>query len=141
MGTQEVLGYLAMFIALTFVFFGIKSYRDKEARGKISFGKGLKIGMLITLIPAFLFGVFDVIYITLLNPGFFEEYRTAMITKMESQYSGAELAAKIAEFDSMMAMAGNPWFDFMLMFITVVLLGFIVSLISSFVLRSSTVKA
>ena len=139
MGIQEVLGYLAMFIALIFVFFGIKSYRDQQLNGSISFGKGFKLGFLITLIPATIFGIFDVIYI-LMNPEFFQNYRDAAVADLEKQFSGAELTAKIKEIDDMMAFAGNPAFDFFLMFSTVLILGIIVSLISSFILRKDTPK-
>lgn len=134
MGTQEILGYLAMFIALIFVFFGIKSYRDQHNNGFITFGKGFKLGFLITLIPATVFGIFDVIYI-LMNPGFFLDYREAYVADLEKKFSGAELAAQIKEMDEMMVLAANPAFNFFLMFATVLILGVIVSLISAFILR------
>ncbi len=44
-------GYSTMIIALSLVFFGIKSYRDNNG-GRITFLKGLQVGMLITLISA-----------------------------------------------------------------------------------------
>ena len=38
--TQEILGYASMIVSLSFVFFGIKYYRERENEGKISFKKG-----------------------------------------------------------------------------------------------------
>src|SRR5687768_15456054 len=75
---QEVMGYTSMFAALLFVFFGIKSYRDKENGGYIGFGQALGLGLLITLIPALAFGIFDALYVAYVYPEFFTEYYTAM---------------------------------------------------------------
>jgi len=46
----EFVGYASMLIALAMVFFGIKSYRDNYGNGKITFWKGVQIGLLISLI-------------------------------------------------------------------------------------------
>src|SRR5262245_32848653 len=44
-------GYATMIIALSLVFFGVKSYRDSNG-GHITFLKGLQVGILISLISA-----------------------------------------------------------------------------------------
>lgn len=135
MQMQEILGYLSMFIALLFVFFGIRSYRDKEAGGYISFGRALGLGILISLIPATVFGIFDVIYIKYINPDFFEQYYQATISELGKTLSGEALQAKMAEMQQMKEMASGALFNFLLMFVTVLLLGFIISLISALALR------
>ena len=48
--TQEIIGYLTIFISMVFVFIGIKHYRDRVNKGSLSFGEGLKVGLLIVLI-------------------------------------------------------------------------------------------
>ncbi|MFQ5708527.1 MAG: DUF4199 domain-containing protein [bacterium] len=48
----EWLGYISMIVALSTIFIGIKSYRDKESAGKINFGKAFPVGLLISLISA-----------------------------------------------------------------------------------------
>lgn len=40
---QEVIGYTSMIASLSFIFFGIKHYRDKVNNGAVSFGKALVI--------------------------------------------------------------------------------------------------
>ncbi|HEY8898017.1 MAG TPA: DUF4199 domain-containing protein, partial [Niastella sp.] len=47
---SEVLGYAGMLVAFSFIFVGIKSYRDKYNGGVISFGKATLTGLYITLI-------------------------------------------------------------------------------------------
>lgn len=135
-GAQEVLGYSSMVLSLVFVFFGIKNYRDKENGGSISFGKALGIGMLITLFAALGFALIDFIFTAYIDPGFADEYINRSIEALDQTYSGAELAEKKAELEeyrkdmTSTAMA-------LLMFVTVILIGFIISLISSLVLHKN----
>ena len=46
--TNEILGYISIFLSLSFVFFGIKHYRDKVNNGIITLGKAIAIGILIS---------------------------------------------------------------------------------------------
>ena len=59
---QEVAGYLAMLLAMVFVFLGMRRYRDHVNGGCLSFGEGMKLGLLIALVPAVFFGLFDILY-------------------------------------------------------------------------------
>jgi hypothetical protein len=133
---QEIWGYISIFIALSFVFFGVKSYRDSLPNQEISFGKALGVGLLIVLFPAIIFGIFNVIYITYLNPDFTEQYYATMIADISTQYSGAELTTQIAEMEGMKEMASSGIFTFFLMTFTVLILGLIVSLITAVTLRN-----
>lgn len=132
---QEVWGYLSVFVALSFTFFGIKAYRDEHLDGKIGFGRALGTGLLITLFPAIAFGLFDAIYVSYINPEFFEQYYAQAVAEMSNQYAGDELAAKLAEMESTKDLASSVFFNFILMFFTVFVVGFIVSLISAVTLR------
>ena len=67
-GIREVIGYASIILSLLFVFFGIKHYRDQENNGLISFGKGLVIGLLISVIASLAFGLIDLIYVRFINP-------------------------------------------------------------------------
>jgi hypothetical protein len=134
---QEVIGYLSMFIALVFVFFGIRSYRDKQNNQLITFGRALGLGLLITLVPSLMFGIFDAVYVTFIYPEFYDEYFAVTVEQLSKTFSGEELATKIAEAKQMMELAKNPLFTFTLMFLTVFILGFIISLISAIILRRS----
>ena len=124
-----------MVVALSFVYFGIKNYRDQENEGTISFAKGLIIGILISLITAIAFGIIDVIYITYINPDFTETYYNEAVEEMRQQLSAAEFEVKLKELEQQKALFSNSLFAFALMSGTVLVIGFIISLISALLLQ------
>ena len=132
---QEVVGYAGMVVSLAFVFFGIKHFRDKENDGKVSFGKALAIGLLITLITALAFGIIDVIYVKYINPDFFSEYYSYSAEQLKSNFSGEELAAKLEELEAQFELFAKPSFNFLIMSATVMIIGFIISLLSAVILQ------
>ena len=73
MDKAEIVGYAGMLIALSMVFFGIKSYRDNYSGGTITFWKGLQVGLLISAIAALFYYIGGELY-SLLNPGFLERF-------------------------------------------------------------------
>jgi len=53
----ELLGYSSMVIALSMIFFGVKTFRDKHSNGVLTFGKGVRIGLLITVIASVMYSL------------------------------------------------------------------------------------
>ncbi|WP_298237397.1 DUF4199 domain-containing protein [uncultured Algibacter sp.] len=131
----ELIGYASMILSLLFVYFGIKHYRDKVNNGKVSLGKAIAIGMLISLFSAVGVALFDYIYTTQINPDFATEYMDYSIKKMEATLSPEELIIKKAELTQQMEEYGGSGFMAFLMFITVILIGFVISLISGLILQ------
>ncbi|MBN4070176.1 DUF4199 domain-containing protein [Olleya sp. AH-315-F22] len=132
---SEVFGYASMIISLLFVFIGIKHFRDNENNGLVSFGKALLIGVLISLMAALTFGIIDLIYITYINPDFAADYYAHSIEQFRATLSEAEFKVKLAELESQKDLFMNPLISFLLMTVTVFILGFIISLISSLILQ------
>ena len=117
--TGEILGYLSIVISLLFVFFGIKHFRDKINNGIVSFKKALIIGLLISVLAGIGVAIVDAIYTTFINPDFFDEYTQMMI----DQGRGDDV---IEMGSGLMAIV---------MFLTVFIIGIIISLISSLILQ------
>ena len=132
----ELIGYTSMILSLLFVYFGIKHYRDNVNEGKISLGKAIAIGMLIALFSAIGVAVFDYIYTSYINPDFASEYLEYSIKKMEETLSAEEVKLKTAELTQQMEDYGSPSFMAFMMFVSVMILGFIISLISGLILQS-----
>ncbi len=117
--TNEILGYVSIFLSLSFIFFGIKHYRDKINDGVISLGKAITIGALISLLVGLGIAIADFIYTKYIDPEFFSRYEQMMIDQGH--------ADQIMEMTSTMAAV------FMLVLVTVI--GFIISLISGLILQ------
>jgi len=133
--TQEIIGYASMVVSLCFVYLGIKHFRDKENSGVVSFGQALLIGILISLFASLAFGILDLIYIKYINPDFTAEYYSRTMADLEASLPVAEFELKRAELESQKALFMNPWFSFLLMSMTVFVIGFIISLISALLLQ------
>ncbi|NOT47366.1 MAG: DUF4199 domain-containing protein [Acidobacteria bacterium] len=87
-----VLGYATMIIALSLVFFGIKSYRDNNG-GRITFLKGLQVGILISLISAVCYGISWEAYYRTGGSDFMQQYTAQYVDEMRTKgASDAEIA-------------------------------------------------
>ena len=134
--TQEIYGYASIIVSLTFVFFGIKHFRDTKNHGLLSFRKGLLIGLLITLFAAITFGLYNVVYVEYIDPNFMTEYYNHSVENISKTLFGAELQAKLKQMEEEKDMFSNPFMNFSLMFLTVFMIGLIISLISSLILQN-----
>ncbi|BAO75320.1 DUF4199 domain-containing protein [Winogradskyella sp. PG-2] len=134
--TMAVFGYATMVISLIFVYFGIKHFRDHINEGKVSLGKALIIGLLISLFSAIGFAIVDYIYTTSINPDFAVEYKDNAMTQLtEANLTAKELKIKVDELKASMGMMESSSFMAFIMFGTVMIIGFIISLISGLILQ------
>ena len=69
--TNEAFGYATIVASLLFVYFGIKHFRDQENQGKLTFKKGVLIGLSITIFTSLGIAIADYVYTTFINPDFF----------------------------------------------------------------------
>jgi len=133
--SQETGGYITILLSLIFVYFGIRQYRDKWNGGTITYGRAFMVGILIVLFPSIAFGIFDVVYIRYLDPGFSEKYYAYTAGQMKASMSPAQYQAKIQQMESSKAMFNNVYFQFITMAATVFLIGLVVTAISSLILQ------
>ncbi|MCB0381944.1 MAG: DUF4199 domain-containing protein, partial [Psychroserpens sp.] len=115
--TNEILGYVSIFLALSFIYFGIKHYRDQINNGVVSLGKAILIGSLISLLVGVGIAIADFIYTTFINPSFFSDYEKALIDQGKA--------------DEIFEMTSSTAALFMLILVTII--GFIISLISALI--------
>ncbi|UPT70364.1 MAG: DUF4199 domain-containing protein [Flavobacterium sp. JAD_PAG50586_2] len=132
-----ILGYTGMLVAFSFVFIGIRNYRDKHNNGVITFGKALKIGALISLIASTIYvGVWLFEYYCL-YPDFMEKYSDAMLKKMNStNITAAEIKVKTDEINRYKEMYKNPLWIIALTYVEVLVpIGILVPIISALILK------
>lgn len=132
---REVIGYTTMILSLSFIFFGIKHYRDQENGGVVSFGASLKMGVLISLIVSVVFGIIDVIYIEFINPEFMNEYYAHSVETLKNSVPPEEFPEKLKELEAQKELFSSSFMSFLVMSMTVFVLGFIISLISALFLQ------
>jgi len=103
------LGYAGMLVAFSFVFIGVKNYRDKHRNGIITFGEALKVGVLISLIASTIYVAVWLLEYYCLYPDFMEKYSASAIKKInESGMTAVQIKAKTEEMLMMKEMYKNP---------------------------------
>jgi len=135
-GTGEILGYISMIAALSAVFIGIKSYRDKELNGTIGFAKAFQVGLLITLVASLIYVISWVIYINTSDSDFINDYKAYMIAELEKSAESQEvMEQKLAEIESATEMYQNPIAQIAITFLEIFPVGLLVSLIAAALLQ------
>jgi hypothetical protein len=128
-------GYATMIVALSLVFFGIKSYRDNNG-GQISFFKGLQVGILISLICAVCYAASWELYFRGSGQEFIQKYNAHYLDKMKaSGASEAEVEKARTESEQFMEMYNNVLVRFPMTMMEILPVGIIVTLISAALLR------
>lgn len=137
MEPSMVIGYAGMLIAFSFVFIGIRNYRNKQNAGILNFGQAFKIGILISLIASTFYVVSWLIEYYCFFPDFMEKYSAMAIKKIESDphITSAELAAQVDQIKSMKEMYKNPIWVILFTYAEILPLGIVISLISALILK------
>jgi hypothetical protein len=136
---SDFIGYGSMVIALSMIFFGIKSYRDNYLNGAIKFGKGFQVGMLITLVATLIYAVAGEAYYQVDPEGqaaFMDKYADHHINKLkENGASPAAIEQKVKEIADLKEMNKNPVIRFGITLAIILPVGIVITLISAAVLR------
>ena len=132
---QEIVGYVTIILSLLFVFFGIRHWRDNYNGGRLTFGKGLLIGTLISLFPSLAFGVLTIIEMHFIDPDFSDKYYGHYVEKLKASTPGDKLPEALAKLEAEREMFSSPIAQFGFMFLTVFLIGIVITVISSLVLQ------
>jgi Protein of unknown function (DUF4199) len=134
-----LVGYATMVIALSMIFFGIKSYRDNYQNGAIRFWKGFQVGLLIALIASLMYTITWEVYVQTRPAGaasFMDKYADSVINKMkEKGASAAEIDQEVKKMDDFKSIYRNPAIRFGLTLMEILPVGIIITLISAALLR------
>ena len=136
---SELIGYGSMVIALSMIFFGIKSYRDNYQNGAIKFGKGLQVGIFIALIASLIYAAAGEIYYQT-NPdaqaALMDKYADHHVNKMKGKgASPAEIDQKVKEMADLKKMNENPLIRFGIALAIILPVSIVITLISAALLR------
>lgn len=132
--SNDVLGYTAMVVVFSLIFFGIRNYRNKELGGVITFWKAFKTGALIAFVGATMYVLVWLFYYYLFVPDFLDKFIPHML-KETAQNNPAELPAKTKEMAEFREMYQNPLFVVLITYFEVLPIGLLVTLVSALILK------
>jgi hypothetical protein len=136
-----IYGYSTMILAFSFVFAGVKNYRDKYLAGKISFWHAFKAGALISLLASCFYVASWLIVNKTMLPNFADEYANTYIKKTAASGVSAEIVAKTTkEMEDFKIMYKNPLYVVLFTFLEVLPVGLFISLITALVLKRKTAR-
>lgn len=132
----EIFGYAGIVLSLVFVFLGVRAYRDQMAGGRITFGTGFQVGILITLISCLCYVAAWMVASETLMSDFMEQYTRHVLEQMKNEgATEVAIAAKAAEMQQFGEQYKNPLFKMALTFLEPFPVGLLVSLLSAAILQ------
>jgi hypothetical protein len=130
-------GYSVMLVAMSFVFVGVKRYRDVEGGGVIRFWHALGLGLLIALIGCVAYVLIWEAYLAITHYRFMDDFIDKMLRDARaSGKSTAEIARIAADGDAMRTMYANPLIRLSMTFMEVGPVGLLVAFVSAVLLRN-----
>jgi hypothetical protein len=132
-----LIGYSSMVLAFLLIYFGVRSYRDNVGGGKVSFGRALAVGALISLVASSCYvATWEVIYYRL-APNWISNYQAHEMDKARAAGASAEkLAKKKAELDSFAEMYKNPLVNIAFTFLEPLPVAVVMTLVTAGVLST-----
>ena len=132
----EYIGYTTIVLSFLLVFFGVRSYRDNQADGAITFGRAFTIGIGITLIScAFYVITWEIIYFNFMH-GFMDSYFAHLVQKAQSTPGTPEaIQSKVAAIRHQQQQYQNPLINALYTFIEPFPVGLLITLLSAATLR------
>lgn len=128
---NDIVGYAAMVVLFSLIFFGVRNYRNKHLGGFIPFGKAFKTGALIALVGATMYVVVWLFYYYLFVPDFIDVYTSHVL----NQCTDSDLPAKAEEMANFKEMYKNPVFVVLITYSEVLPIGLVVALVSALILK------
>jgi hypothetical protein len=132
----DVLGYSAIVLSALFVFFGIRSYRQRTHDGRMTFGRGLAVGILITLVScAFNVVAFEALYFKVL-PDFGDKWSACMVERARAKGgSDQDIVDAAKNAQTFKKLFDNPATNALVNFATTFPIGLVAAAVSAAILR------
>lgn len=131
-----LLGYAGMLLAFSFVFVGIKNYRDKYSNGLVTFGRAFKVGSLIMLIASTIYVIVWLVDYYVFIPDFIDWYSAHVLHQAKAEgKTPEEIKSILAEIEFSRKMYKTPFGIILLTYAEILPVGLVVTLISALILK------
>jgi hypothetical protein len=130
-----IVGYTGIVLSALLIFFGVRSYRENVGDGKISFGRGLAVGILIALLSATGYvAAWEAVYYS--SPGFTDKIFDQQVEDLKAAGAPqAKIDETAREVESFKKLYANPLVNVAFTFIEPFPVGILITLISAAILR------
>ena len=130
-------GYLIMLVGMTFIFVGVKRYRDVERGGIIRFLPAFGLGLAIAIVAGIIYVAVWEAYLAATGYKFIDQYIASIVHHHQAAgASAAELASERASLESLRASYADPLFRIPMTFLEIFPVGLLVALVSAALLRN-----
>jgi len=134
-----LVGYASMLVAFSFIFVGVKNFRDKFNDGFISFGKAFQLGFFIALIASTMYVLMWTLEYNLVMPDFMDKYSAMTLEKArEAGATAAELEEKMAEIQMGKDLYKNPLSMILITYAEILPVGLLVALAAALVFKKKS---
>lgn len=135
-----IIGFSAMAVAFSFIFVGVKNFRDKQNGGILTFGRGVLLGLMISLVASTLYVITWGVEFHFFMPDFMDKYSAMQIKQLQaSGVSGAALDEAVKSMESTTeSYKHNPFIFAMFTYMEILPIGILITLISALILRRKT---
>lgn len=132
----EIIGYTTIVLSALLIFFGVRSYRENVAGGRLTFGRGFAVGILISLISCACYvGTWELIYYKWM-PDFADKYAAHMVERAKASGATQQKVDEITRQASQFKQAyNNPLYNVAMTFMEVFPIGLLVTVVSAALLR------
>lgn len=130
------IGYTSQIIAFAFIFVAVKSYREKEGNGTITFGKAFQIGLYISLIASTMYVISWMIEYHYFIPDFMEKFAATTIANMKADgASSTEIAETTKQMAEYAEIYKSPIKVFLFTYIEILPTGLLASILAAAILK------
>ena len=127
-----ILGYTTMVVAFLLVFFGVRSYRDNVAGGRVGFWRAFAVGLSIAAVASVCYAAMWHFYSQRYAQDFIPKYQAHVLEKARAEgATEQEIARQRAELEDFARQYENPAFKAAVTFFEPMPVGLIVALLSA----------
>ena len=124
---SQTIGWLGIILSLLCIPLGIRYFRDNINNGSASFGEGFRIGIGISIVTSVIMFFYAMLFFVFQG----NEFREWQLKGLEGQ----QLEAMKAQLAAMPEYAMTPWFQGLVFFLMVFLIGLAMTLLGAFICK------
>lgn len=135
--TSMIIGFGGMILAFSLIFVAIKNLRDKENGGKITFGQGFLLGLIISLIASTLYVLTWAVEFHFFMPDFIDKYSAMQVKQLQADgVSGQALEEAVKGIESAnYDYKNNPFIFALYTYMEILPVGILIALFSALILK------